>query len=134
GDALNRKLLREKIFSDQQKRRVLERITHPLIQWRAQREFEVFNKMGRELIFYDAALIFEKNMMGLFDQFLVVHIDKETQVERLMARDKIERAQAEKIIEAQLPLEKKISAANFLIDNTGTLQETRQKVIEVVKK
>ena len=98
--------------------------------WRA---FEILEKAGHKLVFYDATLIFEKDLTGQFDHILVVHVDHETQLKRLMSRDKLSREAAEKIIDAQLPLEKKMAAADLLVDNNQSTEETKKQVGEILK-
>jgi dephospho-CoA kinase len=134
GDGLNRKALGTRIFEDERARLVLERIIHPLIQWRAQREIEELRKSGEGLVFYDAALIFEKNMKAMFDSVVVVNAPLELQLKRLVNRDKISEVEARKRLAAQWPLEKKVSEADFVIDNSGSTEATQKQVGELLKK
>lgn len=134
GQELDRPLLAEKIFSDVEARTVTERILHPLIQWRARAEIQRLQRDGKALIFYDAALLFEKDMTHQFDDIVVVHTSRETQLQRIMARDKIAKDVAEKRLEAQWPIEKKKAGAKNLVDNGGTREETRSQVLAIVQK
>jgi dephospho-CoA kinase len=133
-NSLNRKALREKIFSDENSRLILERITHPLIQWRARGEFEFYRRQKQGVVFYDAALIYEKDLVRLFNGVIVVHTTPEVQLKRLMSRDRILEEDAHKRLAAQWPLEKKIPLADFTIDNNASQDETRKQVKELVKK
>jgi dephospho-CoA kinase len=132
GESLNRQALGNKIFQDERARSVLERITHPLIQWRARREFEAFANQGEPIVFYDAALIFEKNLTSLFDAVAVVSAPPEVQLKRLMHRDKISETEAKRRIDCQWPLEKKVAAAQFVIDNSGSSEATHKQVSELL--
>lgn len=131
---LDRRLLAKRLFDDADCRRVVENITHPLIQWRAAQEFRRHFSLGENIIFYDAALIFEKNLKDKFTSILVVHTTPEIQVERLKGREKLETTFAKQRIDAQLPIAEKISAADHLIDNGGTVSQTLEQVKELIKK
>jgi dephospho-CoA kinase len=132
GAELNRAALREKIFADPTCRLVVERVTHPLIHWRAQQEFKAHRKAGDKVIFYDAALIFEKNLLPIFDAVIVVNAPEESQVSRLVSRDKISKEGARQIIESQWSMEKKVAGATFVIDNGGTQAETKRQVLDLL--
>jgi dephospho-CoA kinase len=71
------------------------------------------------------------NLQFLFDKLLVVYVKPQTQAERLAKRDGITIAEAEHIMKSQLPIDEKAGYADFVIDNEGSLDETRQKVQEV---
>jgi dephospho-CoA kinase len=131
---LNREVLREKLFSDKDCRRVVENITHPLIQWRAKQEFANLESKGETLVFYDAALIFEKNLMNNFDYILVAHTPSDIQIKRLMSRDKVDEKTAVQRISSQWPLDKKKEGAHYLIDNGTTLAETEKQTRDLIEK
>lgn len=131
---LDRSKLRQKIFSDNNARLVVERIVHPLIQWRSFQEFQRLIKAGRKLAFYDAALIFEKDMVSLFDLVTVVNAPSPLQLERLIARDKMDRESAMRLISSQWPMEKKIAGAHFVIENGGSLSDVKKAVSDFLDK
>ena len=134
GEELNRKLLGQKLFADPVCRRVVENITHPLIQWRAKQEFAALEKAGHEIIFYDAALLFEKSLTKNFNLIVVVHAPEKIQIDRLIERDKISKTEAEQRVNTQMPMAKKIAEAHLLIDNGGTLKQTESQVEEILSK
>lgn len=129
---LNRGALRDQIFKDSGKRLVLERITHPLIQWRAQREFERMRMSGVPLVFYDAALIYEKDLVRQFDQVVVVKTSTEVQLERLCERDKISADEGNSRISSQMPIDQKTQQADFVIDNSGDKATTQTQVLTLL--
>lgn len=131
---LKRSVLREKIFESEETRLLVERITHPLIQWRAKQEFDFQRSQGRIVIFYDAALIYEKNLVPNYNGVIVVYTTNEVQINRLMSREKISEESAEKILNSQWDLEKKKNMANFVLDNSGTIEETRVQVQALINK
>ena len=131
---LDRSKLGEIIFSDRESRERLERITHPLIQWRSLQEQGVCRGRGDGLVFYDAALIYEKDLVGQFDSVVVVHTSSETQIKRMLSRDKISSEEAGKRIQSQIPISEKVKRADFLIDNEGSIEMTRHQVSQFIEK
>ncbi len=125
---LDRSKLGQKLFSDPGCRRVVENILHPLIQWRAKQEIERLRCEGKKIVFYDAALIFEKDLVKNFDFVVVVHTPEEEQIKRVMARDKLTLEQIKERINSQIPMAHKISKAHFLIDNSGSQAQTQEQV------
>lgn len=132
GERLNRSALGEKIFADENSRLTLERILHPLIQWRLTQEARRFEREGRPLVFYDAALIYEKNLVSRFDAVVVITAPYDVQKQRLMKRSQISSDAAEKRLSTQWPLEKKTALAHHVIDNSGSLENTRKQVKELL--
>ena len=129
GDGtLNREKLSAIIFADAGARADLNAITHPAIAELAVAELEKLRAAGHPLIVYEAPLLFEASAESRVDQVLVVITDPETQIERLVARDGISRDEAQRRIDAQMPLAEKVSRADYVIDNSGPAEETRQDV------
>lgn len=131
---LDRKALARIIFSDTEKRKLLENIIHPLIQWRVYQEKEYFIKKKYPLVFYDAALIFEKGLKSQFTSILVVHATEETQILRLASRDSLSDEEIKIRISAQLKISEKIALADHLIDNNGTVEFTKHQVSRLLEK
>jgi dephospho-CoA kinase len=131
---LNRQILGDLVFSDVEKRRRLERILHPRIADEIARRV---NKLRREhpdgIIMVDAALMIEVDQHENFDCLVVVFTDAESQVSRLTARDGMGKAEAYRRIEAQMPLTDKIRHADYVIDNSGSPENTRAEVERVFK-
>ncbi|OEU53238.1 MAG: dephospho-CoA kinase [Desulfuromonadales bacterium C00003096] len=125
---LNRQLMAEMIFKDDQARRELNNITHPAIADLARTRLREAEQGGASLVIYDAPLLFEVGADRQVDKVLVVKVDAEVQLARLMARDGIDRRQALARVAAQMPQEEKIARADFVIDNSGTAKETQGQV------
>ena len=129
---LDRKKLSNVVFSDMEKRKKLESFTHPYIYDEFFKGIEqITQKQPDAVIQVSVPLLIELNLQFLFDKLLVVHVKPQTQAERLAARDGITEADAENIMKSQLPIDEKASYADFVIDNEGTLEDTKKQVKEV---
>lgn len=126
--ALDRAKLGEWIFSRPQERTALNAIVHPRIQELTLQRMEALEARGVPVVFYDAALLIENGLHHLMDGVIVVSAPREAQVQRLMARNGLTREQAEARLASQLPLEEKVKHATIVIDNGGTLEDTRAQV------
>lgn len=129
---LNRPVLAEKIFSDPQARKALDRITHPAIAELASRRFKALAQKGSRIVVYDAPLLYEAGADKQVDEVVVVAVDAETQLRRLMLRDGLDQLAAKARIDAQMPLVQKIARADYVIDNNGSLEATRQQVVALM--
>ncbi len=125
---LDRKALGRIVFADESKRRELNRITHGRINRAARAEIRRALAAGSPLVVYDAALIVENRWQKQLDALIVVSVPEQVQLARLMGRDGLERAAAEQRIRSQLPLAERLAVADFVIDNSGSLEQTRAQV------
>jgi dephospho-CoA kinase len=130
---LDRKALGRIVFSDPDARARLERITHPAIIKLGEERLEEERLKGTNVVFYMVPLLLEVGLTSSVDEVWVVYADNETQVERLMKRDKIGRDEALRKMAAQMPMDEKIKFGKVIIDNRGTPEETRRKVMELWK-
>ncbi len=130
---INRKALGERIFKDEHERDILNQIVHPEVRIITQSKADVLKKEGHAIIVIDVPLLFEAGFDQDVDQTLVISVPKDIQIERLMARDGIEKAYALKKINAQMPLKEKRKRADFVIDNRGSILDTKNQFNEVLK-
>lgn len=130
---INRKALGERIFKDEHERDILNQIVHPEVRIITQSKADVLKKEGHAIIVIDVPLLFEAGFDQDVDQTLVVSVPKDIQIERLMARDGIEKAYALKKTNAQMPLKEKRKRADFVIDNRGSILDTKNQFNEVLK-
>ncbi|MEZ7605786.1 dephospho-CoA kinase [Streptococcus sp. 27098_8_113] len=86
------------------------------------------------VFFMDLPLLFELEYDNWFDQIWLVDVTEETQLSRLMNRNALNQEEAEKRIAAQLSLQEKRKRADVLIDNNGSLEETRQQLRDALQK
>jgi dephospho-CoA kinase len=117
GD-LNRGQLRSIVFADAEKKRALEQILHPRIRRQWSLEADGCRNSTR-LFFADIPLLYETGGETLCDRVVVVACSPGVQLERLVARTGLERAAAQQMIDAQMPLTEKISRADHVVWNNG---------------
>jgi dephospho-CoA kinase len=126
--SIDRKKLGDIVFADEHKRRILGAITHPRIAAAAEEETARHAAAGEPIVIYEAALLVENGLHHLLDGLIVVDASPARQLERALLRDGITPDQARARIAAQLPLERKLAVATHVIDNSGTIEETRAQV------
>ena len=125
--SLNRKMLRELIFSDPKQKQKLEAILHPLVYQAIAAELEQLNT---PYCIICIPLLFETNMTHFVDRILVVDCSVETQIERVLRRDNMTMARIQSIIDSQVSRAFRKAQADDLIDNP----ETDDRLAEKVKK
>ncbi|RLA44572.1 MAG: dephospho-CoA kinase [Gammaproteobacteria bacterium] len=127
---LDRAALRQRVFSDENERRWLEQLTHPLI--------------GREILaqitaassaytLLSSPLLLETSQKELVDCVVVVDVPEETQLERTVTRDDNDQAQVKRIMAAQMRREDRLALADIVIDNSQSLEELDGVVQELHK-
>ena len=126
---IDRKRLAAVVFADPAKLRELDATLHPRIIARVEELAEQYRRedAGR-VVLVDAALIFEAGIGKRFAKVLVVWCRPEQQVERLMAKAGLSREEAERRIATQMPVEEKRRRADFAIDCSASLENTRAQV------
>lgn len=117
--ALDRRKVGAIVFADPEARRRLEAITHPAIRAAMLEETARLARLGHELVFYDAPLLFEVGLDAALDCVVVVWAPREVQRARVVRRDGIAPAEADARLDAQLPVDEKAARADFVVDNAG---------------
>jgi dephospho-CoA kinase len=126
---LDRKRLGGLVFADPARRRALEAVTHPAILARRQEILAAWTAEGFDgVVVQDTPLLFEVGAAAHMDRVVVVHADRATQIRRLCDRDGLDRAEAERRVASQMPLDAKARLAHYVIDNAGTPPETEAQV------
>ena len=127
---LDRPRLGAVVFADEEKRRLLEGILHPLIRARSA---EIESAAPADaLVVHDIPLLAESGQGDRFDAVVVVDVPVETQVERMVRDRSWTKADAESRVAAQASREERRAIATYVVDNTGTRDDLRDKVTEVV--
>ncbi|XP_045616933.2 dephospho-CoA kinase [Procambarus clarkii] len=130
---IDREKLSKVVFSDAEKRKTINKITHPEIYSEIRRQVFRFLLKGENFVVLDLPLLYESNKVTPYlYKTIVVACDDEVQLERLMARNQYTEKEAISRIEAQMPLEKKCSMADIIIENSGSLEATRKQVVDIV--
>lgn len=125
GSSLDRRALGKTVFADVDKKRELESITHPLIRKQVACEFAKLASDGHKLACYDVPLLFESNIENDYENVVVVTADPNVQLVRLMQRNSLSESDALKRIAAQLPMKQKVSRADYVIDNSTSLEDMK---------
>jgi len=129
GGGVARRPLGAKVFADREARGRLEEILHPLILEESERMIREFAaSTARGVAITDAALLVETGGYRRYRRLIVVTCDPVEQLGRLMRRDGLSEADARARIDAQAPLEDKVRVADYIIDTTGTLEKSAQRV------
>jgi len=134
--AIDREKLGRIVFSDPERRALLERRTHPRIGARMAELVAEHAARGARAVVLDIPLYLENRKRGRgvplpAHAVVVVHVDPETQLRRLITRDGLSPADARARVEAQMPLDEKARMADYVIDNSGEPEETARQVREV---
>ncbi|HHY21946.1 MAG TPA: dephospho-CoA kinase, partial [Bacilli bacterium] len=131
---LHRKKLGAIIFNDETKRQALNDIVHPAIRKQMLAEKDMYEQEGHKTIIFDIPLLFEGDSKYLVDKKLLVYVDEETQLKRLLARDETTIEDATSRIASQMPLKDKVALADAVINNNGTIEETKEQLLDVLNK
>jgi dephospho-CoA kinase len=125
---LDRVALGRRVFADPAERRALEAIVHPRIREEVARRTEALSRAGVTVVLYDAALLIENGLHRGMDGVVLVSAPEEVQRARLAARDGLDEAAITARLAAQLPLADKRAHATWVVENGGSLDETRAQV------
>ena len=129
-EGLNRKKLGEIVFENKDKRELLNKILSKKIRTEIINQIEYYKKQGADVLILDIPLLFEGGYDKMCDFTMVIYIPKELQIERLIQRDGLTRDKALKRISAQLDSAERNSKADIIIDNSRSIEDTHNQVIE----
>ena len=130
--SIDRRVLGELVFNDAALRQKLNAIVHPAIRQR-QEDFlsAVFAAEPDGIGMIEAALMFEAGTYKNYDKVIVVTCSVDEQRRRLRERSRLTPEQIEARIASQMPVAEKATLADFIVDNSGSLEGTRRQVQEV---
>lgn len=131
--SLDRKKLAAVVFGDDEKRKKLNGIIHPIVSTLTFARAAALRDEGHPLACYEAALIVENGVADAFRPLVVVAAPEDTQVARACARDSAEPEEVRARIRAQMPLAEKVKVADFVIDNTGSRADLERRTDEVLE-
>jgi len=130
---IDRKRLAAIVFTDEASKRRLEAITHPRIRTQIAAQATALAAAGQPLAFVEAALLVETGYHAELDGLVVVVASEAAQVERVMARDGCSREAALARLRSQCPLADKVRVASHVVENSGSLAETRAQVLRILR-
>lgn len=121
------------IFHNAEKRQLLNSIVHPEVRKRMNDQVEAARVRGEQVIVLDIPLLFESKLTYMVEKTILVYVDRDIQLKRLMERNDLSMENAEARIKSQMPLSEKVALADAVINNNGSITETKKQVIEVLK-
>ncbi len=130
---LDRKKLRTIVFDNPEARKKLEAIIHPKVRALAEERIRELAAAGRSIIVYEVPLLFEGQLPHWLRPVILVACDINTQKKRLRDRDHLTATEAQRHIGAQMSLEEKRKLADYVIENTGSLEDLKQEVKSVLE-
>jgi len=131
---LNRKELARIVFADKEKLETLNRITHPEITAIIKDKIERMRRKNitkESICIVEAPLLFEAHLEEMMDKIIVVYLNREEQIRRLLLRNNLTQQEAIDRIESQMPLEEKVQRADYIIDNCTSINQTKKQVKQV---
>ena len=128
---IDRRALGKIAFGNKKQLKKLNNIIHPEVKLAIQQKLAGIKK---GVVILDAPLLLEAGLRNAVSKLIVVAVDKDTQLERCFKKTPLSRAEILKRIKFQIPQNVKLRSANFIIDNSGTLKETKKQVSEIRRK
>ncbi|WP_042275745.1 dephospho-CoA kinase [[Clostridium] dakarense] len=130
---LNRKALGNIVFNNDKKLILLNSLTHPKIKEKIIDKINEAKNNNKDIIVIDAALLVEGGYLDIVDKLVVVTCDEEIQIQRIQKRDNCSKEEALSRIKSQMKQEEKIKYGDFIIDNSGSIIELKEKVYNFIK-
>lgn len=131
---LHRSKLAEIVFSDAQKRKALEGFTHSRIFEKQETLLkDIKTKDPDAIVIVDVPLLFELNLNKKFDKIILVYVSRDVQIQRTVQRSVLTKEEVEKRLKAQINIEKKKLLADYIINNEGSLKNSRDQVRKVIR-
>ncbi|MDO9555266.1 MAG: dephospho-CoA kinase [Atribacterota bacterium] len=131
---IDREKLGKIVFANQTLLKKLNKITHPEITKLIKKEIDLAkNKTHNQqkILIIDAALIYEAKIDRFMDKIIVVYIDKDEQIKRLIKRNNLSKDEALQRLRSQMPMKEKAKMADYVIDNSSSLGKTKKQVEKI---
>ena len=133
-NALNRPYVREAVFKSSLKLKKLEQILHPLILQEYERMASLLEVGGKPLVICEAALIYESELNKKLDKIIVVSASEVLRSARLKIRDEMTTQEFDLISKSQHSQSEKLKNADYIIDNSGTLEELKPQINSLINR
>jgi len=131
-EGIDRQKLGSIIFHNTDKRQLLNGIVHPDVRQRMYGKIDTAIKIGEKVVILDIPLLFESKLTSMVEKTILVYVDKEVQLQRLMERNHLSKVDAEARVNSQMPLSEKVALADAVIDNNGSIEETKRQLNELL--
>ena len=129
NELINRKILAEKIFADENEKEKLDKLTFKYVVDEIRNRIEALRIENLEYIVVDAPTLIEANMMDMFDKIIVVTAEESIKLDRICKRDEISKEQAIKRLMSQHDDSFYIKYADFIISNDDENIENKVKAV-----
>ncbi|ASV68750.1 dephospho-CoA kinase [Cytobacillus sp. FSL W7-1323] len=129
---INRQRLGSIVFYSEEERMKLNSIVHPAVRKRMNEQKDEAVANGEKMVVLDIPLLFESKLTYMVDYTVLVYVNKENQLQRLMERNGFDAEEANARIRSQMLLEEKVQLADFLIDNNGDLASTEKQLDDLL--
>lgn len=129
---IDRQKLGSIIFNQADKRQRLNEITHPEVRKRMLEQVETAKKNKEEVIVLDIPLLFESKLTYMVEKTILVYVNSDVQIQRLMERNHLSSADAQARINSQMPLSEKMKLADAVINNNGALADTKHQLLKIL--
>jgi len=130
--SINREKLGKIIFEIEEERTILNGIVHPAVREAMKNQANTLKQKGHNIIVMDIPLLVESKLFKMVDHVVLVYVPESVQLKRLRDRNEYSEKEAMQRINAQLSIEKKKEFAEYMIDNSGNLDETKQQVVKLI--
>lgn len=122
---IDRRKLGVIVFADEEKRRALNGLLHPIVIEESIRQIRQAEQTGCAVCILDVPLLFESGMENLCDETWLMYVSREEQIRRILERDGLDEVAAAARIDSQMPLEEKKKRADKAVDTSGSLAQTQ---------
>lgn len=130
---INRVKLGSIIFHNEEKRLILNSIVHPAVRQKMLADKDAAIERGEKTVFMDIPLLFESKLTYMVDRTILVYVDENTQLKRLIERNQLSKEDALARIQSQMPLSEKKALADAVIDNNGTIDQSKEQLLEILR-
>lgn len=127
---VDRKKLAALIFENDDKRKKLNSLLHPLILCEMQ---NIVENCRSSFLVFEVPLLFEANMQSCFDLIIHIYCSQELQIERLKLRNSLNREQAEKRIFSQMASHLKKQKSDISIENSGSIKQLKMSILAIIE-
>jgi len=131
---LDRKALGAIVFQNEEKRQQLNNIVHPAIRKEMLKQRDAYVASGATCVVLDIPLLYESKLTHFVDKVIVVSVNPDVQLQRIVERDEGTEKEAKQRIQSQIPVKEKAEMADAVIDNNGTIASSYEQLHHILSK